>query len=486
MNPRLSIHAAILSLVLVCVNHTVWAQPGLSLEELLARHEASQQVWNRIQMTVSHETLTVDSAHATSVLYVLQGEIRRNGELFDRILTSDYPALERPSRKTRYVWDARRWYMHYMGATAEESSLSFSDDAEKARRHVDNYFILSPLWGGFRGNVIPIVELLRDSEDAAVEQEMEDVNGRSCYVVAASTTAGRHRIWIDPERGYHIVKAEVKKRGGDAYYRETLPTPPYVVPKSILETWPKDIPPPATSPVIEYEFTMDSVSFQKIGDTWVPVEAKWETRTLRENGRTSIASITFNASDVDLDPDFQALGAFKLDVIDGTKVYGPPPDNRGSLAWKDGEIVRGARPRNLLPEIYDEQANRRELIAKALEEANQEEKRVIIVWGSNACAWCHMLDRQCRADAKIQELLENHYVLVHIDLTHRDEHTDLALDYDLDLNVLRTPHITILGEDDKPIVQKQSSSLVTFKNGSSVYSEKRIARMLEEYRRESK
>ena len=93
-----------------------------------------------------------------------------------------------------------------------------------------------------------------------------------------------------------------------------------------------------------------------------------------------------------------------------------------------------------------------------------------------------MLDRQCRADAEIQGLLDKHYIAVHIDLGHGDKHMDLGLEYGLVFNELRIAHMTILDEDGEPVAQRSTASLVTFKDGATVYSEKRIVRMLDDYR----
>ena len=110
--------------------------------------------------------------------------------------------------------------------------------------------------------------------------------------------------------------------------------------------------------------------------------------------------------------------------------------------------------------------------------ARREDKRVIITWGANWCGWCHKLDTLWQAEPEIQELSENHFVSVHIDLGYRDKHMDLLSEYELENGKLRTPHLTILDQEGDLVGQHSSATLVQFQDGTTVYSKDRVMNML--------
>lgn len=130
--------------------------------------------------------------------------------------------------------------------------------------------------------------------------------------------------------------------------------------------------------------------------------------------------------------------------------------------------------------IYDEEADGKEQIAKALEKAKKEDKRVLIIWGANWCGWCHRLDDAMRGDAKVRELLATHYVLIHIDMGHRTKHMDLAREYGSDFDKLAIARSTILDQGGKAIAHKAHAKFIAKKNGARNHSPKRIAEFLEE------
>lgn len=72
------------------------------------------------------------------------------------------------------------------------------------------------------------------------------------------------------------------------------------------------------------------------------------------------------------------------------------------------------------PDIYDRQADGTVQIATALTQAKAEHKRVLLKLGANWCVWCHRLNATFHQDAAVAEALAKDYVVVLIDLNHRD------------------------------------------------------------------
>lgn len=72
------------------------------------------------------------------------------------------------------------------------------------------------------------------------------------------------------------------------------------------------------------------------------------------------------------------------------------------------------------PDIYDREADGTELIAAAVTRAQAEHKHVLVDLGANWCVWCHRLHHTMQTDAAVAKVLHDNFVLVMIDVNHRD------------------------------------------------------------------
>lgn len=86
-----------------------------------------------------------------------------------------------------------------------------------------------------------------------------------------------------------------------------------------------------------------------------------------------------------------------------TYKLGPKLYNRHKLGQLQG------RP------VYDERMNVQDAYAKALNRANAEHKRLLVVMGGNWCQWCLVLDELLREDATLRSYLDKHYVVLKLD-----------------------------------------------------------------------
>jgi len=137
-------------------------------------------------------------------------------------------------------------------------------------------------------------------------------------------------------------------------------------------------------------------------------------------------------------------------------------------------------------DIYDEKADGREQIDAALAEAKTQDKHVLIVWGANWCGWCHRLEGVMQNDPSVRELLEDDYILVHIDLGHRTKHMDLAREYGCDFDAQAIAHSTILNQDGEAIAQMPHAKLLVDTDGDRVHSAALIADFLEKNKKTAK
>src|SRR5271154_574472 len=82
--------------------------------------------------------------------------------------------------------------------------------------------------------------------------------------------------------------------------------------------------------------------------------------------------------------------------------------------------------------IYSATANAHADISKAMSTALQGHKRIILDFGGNWCGDCQVLDIYFHQPPNLA-LLEDNFVLVHVDIGHMDKNTDVAAKYDIPL-----------------------------------------------------
>jgi thioredoxin-related protein len=66
--------------------------------------------------------------------------------------------------------------------------------------------------------------------------------------------------------------------------------------------------------------------------------------------------------------------------------------------------------------IYDKTADAKVQVAKAVERAKHDDKRILLMFGGDWCSWCHKLHALFKTDREVAQALSNEYVLVTIDL----------------------------------------------------------------------
>src|SRR5262249_32314170 len=69
------------------------------------------------------------------------------------------------------------------------------------------------------------------------------------------------------------------------------------------------------------------------------------------------------------------------------------------------------------PSIYDKSADTAAQLAKSIEKAKQDDKRIVVMLGGDWCGWCHKLHELFTSDAEIRKILSYEYVLVMVDTT---------------------------------------------------------------------
>lgn len=85
-----------------------------------------------------------------------------------------------------------------------------------------------------------------------------------------------------------------------------------------------------------------------------------------------------------------------------------------------------------LKEMYPADADAKKEIADAIQAADKEHKRVLLVFGGNWCFDCFALDYRFH-QSDIEPLVDKNYRVVHVDVGKYDKNLDLAKQYHIPL-----------------------------------------------------
>lgn len=97
--------------------------------------------------------------------------------------------------------------------------------------------------------------------------------------------------------------------------------------------------------------------------------------------------------------------------------------------WKKVPLQPPAQPN---PQLYRSDANAAADINRALATAARQHKRVLLDFGGNWCIDCHILENAFH-QPRIAPLLNDNFVVVHVDVGRYDKNLDLAKRYHADL-----------------------------------------------------
>jgi thiol:disulfide interchange protein len=97
--------------------------------------------------------------------------------------------------------------------------------------------------------------------------------------------------------------------------------------------------------------------------------------------------------------------------------------------------------------LYSETADPAADIKAGLDQARREHKRVILDFGGDWCGDCQVLDIYFHQPPN-QQLLEKHFVVVHVWIGHMDTHIDVAARYGVPINK-GVPALAVLAPSGK-------------------------------------
>jgi thiol:disulfide interchange protein len=112
--------------------------------------------------------------------------------------------------------------------------------------------------------------------------------------------------------------------------------------------------------------------------------------------------------------------------------------------------------------IYSETANPKADIAAGLALARRQHKRVILDFGGDWCGDCQVLDIYFN-QAPNADLLQKHFILVHVWIGHMDTHIDVAAKYGVPIN-RGVPALAVLAADGTVLYSQKTGEFNNMRN----------------------
>ncbi len=152
------------------------------------------------------------------------------------------------------------------------------------------------------------------------------------------------------------------------------------------------------------------------------------------------------------------------------------------LALLAAGVVLHAEPEypKMGPDIYDTRADGTAQIAAALTQAKAEHKHVLVKLGANWCIWCRRLSHIFETDAAVAQILNENYVLVLVDVNHRNGKTRNDAVNDRYGNPMEQglPVLVVLDADGKQLMTQETGAL---EDGKSAHDPAKVIAFLRQW-----
>jgi len=220
-----------------------------------------------------------------------------------------------------FLWKSKRYYQYYRAPILDSSSVKIitSDESytNPKRGITIMYTGAEPMLGLLFGDLERFDSIFRQSNTKSVRNELEKVGSVDCYVIDAKSEHGTYTVWLDPEHGYGIAKAELHKGPEDLIHGR---------------------PPSSYRGMESYKGKssfIENVRFKNIEGIWIHVKADIRTIENRQDITRSWHH-HYKITQIDVNPDHDELQSFVLDVQNGTRIR-IIDEPRFEYIWDDGK-----------------------------------------------------------------------------------------------------------------------------------------------------
>jgi hypothetical protein len=250
--------------------------------------------------------------YATNVI-----DQRLDGKRFDSIM-SGYRVQDgerRGGQVNRSVFTGDQYlYRQQSGGDQSHLIAVLQPKDEASRTRIFYSMWGSTLFGYLPGDEKPVATLLQNATDVVLQDRQEEVDSFACDVIEGKTDHGVYKLWVDPEHDYRIRRAIIDKGANDLFYGKPASTPR---PEGMQDRT-------LTSVHLE----ISEVHLEKIGGHFIPTVESMTNTSRTIAGKENHSKIVVKRSKIDLEPDFEKLGAFVMDGIpEGTVLFNSDPND---------------------------------------------------------------------------------------------------------------------------------------------------------------
>ena len=289
----------------------------LTAFELLDRYAANQNKLRSIIAKTEETIINTQSNRPTPKFTRWGSELRTNGK---RTLWRFYRWLDLPAEDALtpledahyyhfFLWDGKSYFEYNKNLKSNEAHVFISADEREAKYILNHAYNGAPFLGLRFSDSKRIDAVLRQADSVSVRDELEQIGPVSCYVIDAKAKSGNYTVWLDPEHGYNIAKADVRVVPNDLYLGKRLKNNE------------------------SESLSIKNVLFRKIKGPWIPMEADSYSTSNRQDGPTVHATIHHKITQIILNPNHEVLSSFVPEMENGTNVH---LDSGAEYTWQDG------------------------------------------------------------------------------------------------------------------------------------------------------
>ncbi len=220
------------------------------------------------------------------------------------------------------MWDANRMVQLYKDADEagpNRSPRAFlwgpSRDRIQRDRSEDATYG-GPLVGRYFGSDHhSVYDLLKGASNVTLHDAATKILDYDAYLLHADTRYGVVRAWISPDAGNNCLKWEIAKAQSQ-FYRDGATT---------------------NDPFTDWVAAYEAEAVEQVDCRYITTQAKFRMTVTDRDTQLSASTYRYKLTNVDFDPDYEAMGAFQIQLPEGTLVFDKDfPGVR--YRWIDGQL----------------------------------------------------------------------------------------------------------------------------------------------------
>lgn len=309
---------------------------GADVADIVSELQSSLQSAPNLYAEFDGETLfSGDISNQAVTRSKVGGTLYRRGKSIDVHVQedADWPESNGGTQRTEYWRIVDDDYREFESSGSVAAvGVSSKKEYALAYRLLGDACVLDGVLPGSEGK--GIIDLIPEAQGVRLLSETEKINGTETLIVEFETQYGTHKLWLAPDYGLLPVRIQVAREEGDLFNGQAIGTPPPQSSPEAIHTWPQ-------ATITSNHVLVTINEFTKIGEVFVPTSASIENIINYATGEQVVSHTEHRRSSIQLEPEFAAMGAFKLDVPNATPAAFL--DERGITGlhyqWSDGEIV---------------------------------------------------------------------------------------------------------------------------------------------------